>query len=70
MKVDSHVSPYKRIEIGPRPYVPAPAPDENDLARRTREEIEKKRHIEHLRIWNHLVQTAQGCNPGNKGQGQ
>lgn len=63
MKVDSHVSPYKRIDLGARGPAPAQPETETAIAKALREAEEHAQRIEHLRIWNHLVQTARGCNP-------
>jgi hypothetical protein len=61
-EVKHHVSPYRRIEIGARTPDPQPAPQESALSKAIREAAEEKQRVEHARIWNHVVQTAQGCN--------
>jgi hypothetical protein len=63
-EIAHHVSPYRRIEIGARTRQPdGSEPQESALAKAIREAQEEKQRAECSRIWNHLVQTARGCNP-------
>jgi hypothetical protein len=67
--VTGHVSPYRRIEIGARPsQVLEVVQDETASAKSLREAAEAAQRIEHQRIWNHVIQTAQGCNPTKPGE--
>lgn len=59
--VVSHVSPYRRIEIGSS-YKPAPITVETESAfsKAIREALEEKQRAEQDRIWRHVEQIARG----------
>ena len=62
-EVVAHVSPYKRIEIGPpTPQPKKPAPAQPVVSQAILDAYEEIRRARYLRIWDHVVQTAQGCN--------
>jgi hypothetical protein len=50
----SHVSPYKRIEIGSTPVRKASSPPELENS-----SLKLERDVEHRRIWRLLVQSSQ-----------
>lgn len=58
--VIEHRPPLKRVEIGARTPLPAAVETESASAKTLREAAEQAQHIEHLRIWNHVVQTCGG----------